>query len=1753
MTLLRVAFLLLLVPFAAAAQDDRGFLQGLIEDNLSSAGREVRIIGFEGALSSRATLEELTIADDDGVWLTLRGAVLDWNRSALLRGRLEVTTLSADELIVPRMPVTETAAVPTAEASGFALPDLPVSIRIDNLAIGRAELGAALFGAEAAISLDGSVSLDDGAGKAVLKVARVDGKVGELALDASFDNATQDLSLDLTVTEEPDGLVVNLLNLPGKPSVDLGIDGTGTLSDFKADIRLDTDGQTRLAGAITLTAEPRGEGPPLRRFSADIGGDLAPLFTPQYRPFFGDNIQLVASGARRPDGAMNLEQLTLTADSLMLEGQVALAPDGLPVTLSLVGQIADPAGGPVLLPVGASPIKVARVDLDVSFDAATDETWIATVGLIGLDTAGLRAKNLTLSGTGQIRSDAANGNRVTAKLDFMGQGLDLGSAQMTEALGTEIGGQADIDWQQGTPVKISALSIKGAGVDLTGSGTLDVEGSDLAITGTAAAEVAALAPFSGLAGRDLAGAVSARVSGTGALLGGNFKVDLSLRGQDLKVSIPQVDPLLRGQSTVELVAERDETGLRIDRLAVQSPEVTGSLTGKLQTKGSTLQAQADLREVSLVLPQLSGPLKFTASAQQNAQAWQIKADATGPGAAAIALEGALRNVMTAPIFDGTVNADISNLAAYAALAGRELAGAIEARLTGSAALSGKTFDVELNGTTRNLKTGIAQADAVLAGEATLALDAARDANGILLRRLDVDSPELMGTFSGSLQDQGSTLRAKTRLRDVALILPQLSGPVDLDADARQEGDDWQVRANIIGPGADISLDGTVLSAKTSPVYDGQISADIANLAAFAELAGRDLGGAIKAQAVGRAALNGETFDLNLTATSRDLKTGVPQADGLLRGEATVTANAARDATGITLRKLDVQSPELTGTFSGKLQDQGSSIQANARLRDVSLLLPKLKGAVTLAGTAQQSDGDWMIDAKATGPGASTVTLDGTLSDISSAPAFAGQATADIGDLGVYSALAGRDLGGSIVAQFTGSGALSGQTFDIDLSATTNNLRTGQPQADALLAGQATVDVVAARNETGIRVERLNIRSPELTATGAGTLKDRGSEFQLNAQVRETSRLYPQMSGPLSVNINAVDSQGILQIDAKASGPGSSDITVVGLITDPLSAPAFDGTVTAAVGDLGQFSQLAGRRLSGAVDLRATGQVASDNVSYALDISGSSTGLGIGQPEADKLLAGSVRFDATVSGEGRKIVVKKLIVDAPQLNANVSGSTSDGATDLTFDIRLANLGLFAPGIDGPLQTTGTASQTSTNGTWTVDLNAAGPAGSRARIVGSVAADFAQANIDISGQAPLALANRFITPNSVTGTANFNLSLNGRPSLSALSGNVSVAQGRAVLIGAGIVLNDISANIVLSAARANLSANAAVQNGGRISIDGPVALDAPFNANLVIRLAGVVVTDPDLYKTIVDGQLTATGPLAGGAALAGTLNLGRTEVQIPSTGLGGLGDIPDITHLHEPADVRATRARAGLLGGKDKDVGGTGPRYPIDVRIVASNQIFIRGRGLDAELGGTLRLTGTTADLVPSGRFDLVRGRLDILGKRLNLEEGFARLQGAFVPFIRLVATSDDGDVRILITIEGEANNPTISFTSQPESPEDEVLARLLFGRNIDQISPLQAAQLANAVATLAGRGGVGIIGRLREGFGLDDLDVTTDAEGNAALRAGKYIGENIYTDITIGTGTSEINLNLDISRTVTAKGTLSSTGETSLGIFFERDY
>lgn len=574
------------------------------------------------------------------------------------------------------------------------------------------------------------------------------------------------------------------------------------------------------------------------------------------------------------------------------------------------------------------------------------------------------------------------------------------------------------------------------------------------------------------------------------------------------------------------------------------------------------------------------------------------------------------------------------------------------------------------------------------------------------------------------------------------------------------------------------------------------------------------------------------------------------------------------------------------------------------------------------------------------------------------------------------------------------------------------------------------------------------------------------------------------------------------------------------------------------------------RFTGSASLEAS--FSGTSAQGKLTVDGSAQGVRIGYPSVDPLLAGVSTLSAGLTLDDGALRVDSAMLSNPQLDLTLTGEGIGPLHRLAIAARLGNLGLLMPGLQGPLSVTGSAAPD--GDAYRVDLSAKGPGQVDGRILGTVAGDFATADLAISGTGRSELANLFIAPRNIEGPVSYDLRLAGPVQLSSLSGRVTLANGRLSDPGLGFALEGIEGLAVLQSGQAQVSATAGLSSGGRVRLDGPVALSAPYAGQLDLALDQTRLFDPDLYDARLTGRLSISGPLTGGALIAGSVLLSETQLRVPESGFDAFGSLPGITHLNEPAEVRATRVRAGLLAGAaDRSGGGAAP-FRLDLTVSAPSRIFLRGRGIDAELGGQIRLLGTTAAIQPSGAFTLIRGRLDILGKRLNLSRADLVLEGSFVPTVQITAETESDGIVSTISIAGPADNPVVSFTSVPSLPQEEVLARLLFGRGLQNISPLQAAQLASAVAVLAGRSGVGLIDRLRQGFGLDDLDLATGEDGSTTLTAGKYISENLYSEIEIDhDGKSQINLNLDLRPGVTVKGRLSGDGNTGIGLFIEKDY
>ncbi|MCX7287030.1 MAG: translocation/assembly module TamB domain-containing protein [Rhodobacterales bacterium] len=675
-------------------------------------------------------------------------------------------------------------------------------------------------------------------------------------------------------------------------------------------------------------------------------------------------------------------------------------------------------------------------------------------------------------------------------------------------------------------------------------------------------------------------------------------------------------------------------------------------------------------------------------------------------------------------------------------------------------------------------------------------------------------------------------------------------------------------------------------------------------------------------------------------------------------------------------------------------------------------------------------------------------------------------------------------------------------------------------------------------------------------SGAASVRLSGSASPLSGMVDAEAEV---IANDLTLGFDSLDQllsgQSTARLSILRDESGTSlrnlDLMAKALTAKASGNLASDGSSLSATLSVTDLSAL-GPGFGGRADLQA--RFDGTTKDGDLSLSGSAQGLQVGNVEADKLLAGKSTLSATLALRDQAIKIDKARLENPQLSLAITGQLDALVRKLVIDARLANLGLLMPDLQGPLALSGSAIEDGQG--YVLDLGLRGPGGIDGAVKGRIGANLSSADLVLAGTARAALANLFLSPRALDGTARYDLRLNGPFRVSSLSGRVTLSNGRFTDPNLGVSLEGIEALAQLQAGQAQVSSTARLSTGGLIRVDGPIGLAAPFPARLQVTLDRLRLIDPELYEALVDGRIGIDGPLTGGATLSGRLDLEQVDLRVPASGFESGSALLDVAHVNEPRDVRDTRARAGLIGSDGAAAGSSGSTQPfrLDLTVSAPSRIFLRGRGIDAELGGQIRLAGTTDAVVPSGGFDLIRGRLDILGKRLVLSEASLRLEGSLVPIIRVSAQSDSDGVTSIVTIDGPADDPEVTFTSVPELPQEEVLAHLLFGRDLGRLSGFQAAQLANAVATLAGRGGAGIVSRLRDGLGLDDFDLATADDGTTALTAGKYLTEKVYTEVEITQdGRTRANVNLDLRPGVTVRGRLDDDGDTGVGIFLERDY
>ncbi len=840
------------------------------------------------------------------------------------------------------------------------------------------------------------------------------------------------------------------------------------------------------------------------------------------------------------------------------------------------------------------------------------------------------------------------------------------------------------------------------------------------------------------------------------------------------------------------------------------------------------------------------------------------------------------------------------------------------------------------------------------------------------------------------------------------------------------------------------------------------------------------------------------------------------------------------------------------TASGDI-GENLDLRFGLRLADVAKLVPELAGAVTAEGHLHGARDDPSITLKARGESITRGTevlaaphLDLLLETPLSRPRAEARLDATYAGLPLTLRLSGVPEGRALrinqleaafgAAQLSGRGLLDVQKplFDGALSLAIPDLAPFSNLIGHRLTGSLSLEA-EGRNAHGAQQVTAKLNAPEATLDGralalrvelAGSLDDASASFSARhgeAQLAGEAALSLAGEAHVITLPNLSLAYGAEQL--KLAAPARIDISPDGRIT------LAETNITS---NRGGRLRLEGFWSDAEISLKAT--------LSALPIA----------PFAS-LLVPEAQLAGTLSGEAR-----------------VNGT----AAEPRFDIKLESPAITSamPAARGvpPLRLSVSAKGTADAAEARATLNG----GNIVRLAATVRAAGLHGDAPLSGNItgrldlgsvaqPLLAAGA----QRLSGLANLNLRLEGSLGTPRLGGEANIANGSFRDLQHGVTLNDITAAIMAQDRRFNLTRFAArTAGGGSLGGSGMIDLGQPaWPFDVSLRADGARPVNSDLGHATLDGALRFAGEALGESRISGKLLVRRAELRIPDRLPPSIRTLPGVRERGQrPPGVQPLAASARNVATEPKL-----PPIALDLIIEAPRAIFLRGRGLDAELGGEVKVGGTLAAPMLEGGFMLRRGTLAVLDRRLDLNRANISFDaGGIMPNLDVLATTRATDVDVNVAVEGPARDPKISFTSNPELPADEVLARLLFGRRGGELSPFQMLQLAEALSGATGRplpGPGGVMERIRRTLALDRLSIGQEKEGDqragqepgATLETGRYVADGVFVGLkqSADGGPPRVGVQIDLTprlRLEAESGGNSLAGD-RVGVAFEIEY
>jgi translocation and assembly module TamB len=391
----------------------------------------------------------------------------------------------------------------------------------------------------------------------------------------------------------------------------------------------------------------------------------------------------------------------------------------------------------------------------------------------------------------------------------------------------------------------------------------------------------------------------------------------------------------------------------------------------------------------------------------------------------------------------------------------------------------------------------------------------------------------------------------------------------------------------------------------------------------------------------------------------------------------------------------------------------------------------------------------------------------------------------------------------------------------------------------------------------------------------------------------------------------------------------------------------------------------------------------------------------------------------------------------------------------------------------------------------------------------------------------------TVREVKGILLLNLIVKGPVKQPVLTGFVKVHNAAATVIPTGVRIDNLELATDFTPQSMRLTQMRMTSGKGSIDAHAQMTVEnyKPGAVKAAIHLADWPAIKNQQYRATANGQINIAGT-ASAPAVTGKIEVVNALLR-PDIAFLTSGPPPPDPTIHLVSNVSASMPKPVAVKSSCPPPPNVAPPAPaptkqaeknvnaqqaltIDMRVRLRRDIWVKQENGSAELTGDVQVKKDgTGPVRLIGDVETVRGALTVMGKEFKVTEAKITFTGGVPidPGLDLTADYKAQQYLVHVIIGGTASQPSLTFKSEPDLEQADILSVLLFGKPTSQLSGGERTDLKSRASEVAtGFAASQVSQQVSQALGLEEMGIELKQSGSG-VGVGSYLGQNTYASFS----------------------------------------